>query len=485
MKIHQIYITDNNNSPSEYVSNKMQNLKELYSDYEYILWDKHSIEKFISENFDEEVLTAYNCIKPYAFKADLARYCILYKLGGYYFDVSICPEFKFEPKEPIVFNGIVNELETNNLNIIENNVLFFSEPNNEFLKEAIDKSVKNILDLNPGKHPLDITGPIMLGRLKSKINYGQVEQRDGYKVSLYNNELIYPHKPREYQANLSKLGCAGTNNYEKMWFNGNLFNVTYSYVMITNGKKHDITKMSILSILDNMKKKDELIIVGDVEFLNCFKEHGNIVLYHDMDLASGGKVSKSRNVGNHLAKGQVIINTDDDMIFPLKFREKLDLYIRSNYKSFDTLNVVTLLPNGSRWWDRSIYRTKGDAIMVPYNSSYDDRLFYPAAILIWKKCIAESIPFDETHLYYDPVKDNEDVKLSNDLKMHGYIIKIDTNNSVIHYDDSYITFIDERGQMVGDKKIKHPNKTDIICDPKLEKNISEILQTYKDKLNEI
>jgi hypothetical protein len=155
-------------------------------------------------------------------------------------------------------------------------------------------------------------------------------------------------------------------------------------------------------------------------------------LYHSLDLATGGKVSKSRNIGNNLAAGQVIINTDDDMLFPVTFRKNLDLYITQNSKSFDTLNVITLLPNGSRWWDRSVYRGKGDAIMVPYTDQYDNRLFYPAAILIWKKCIAMSIPFDESHLYYDPNKDNEDVKLSNDLKEKGYIIKIDTNNFVVH-----------------------------------------------------
>jgi mannosyltransferase OCH1-like enzyme len=46
-------------------------------------------EKLITEHFEPNVLNAYKCLKPLAYKADLARYCILYKYGGVYIDSKL------------------------------------------------------------------------------------------------------------------------------------------------------------------------------------------------------------------------------------------------------------------------------------------------------------------------------------------------------------------------------------------------------------
>jgi len=97
--IHQIYISDSSNLElPEYIQTQIDKVKQLYSDYEYILWDNTSIREFIISNFSQEILSVYDDLKPYAFKSDLARYCILYKLGGYYFDISISPEIKLNQK---------------------------------------------------------------------------------------------------------------------------------------------------------------------------------------------------------------------------------------------------------------------------------------------------------------------------------------------------------------------------------------------------
>lgn len=473
--IHQIYISDSSNLElPEYIQTQVDKVKQLYSDYEYILWDNTSIREFIISNFSQEILSVYDDLKPYAFKSDLARYCILYKLGGYYFDISISPEIKFEPKKSTIFVGIKNAIETNNLDIIENNVLFFPSSNDPFLKNAIDRILNNVKWLNYGEHPLDITGPIMLARLDhSNIDKGYVQQDSDRKLSFYNNELIYKHKPKQYQANLSKLGCIGVNNYEKMWFNGDVFNIRFSYVMITNGKKNNITKMSIKSILDNVTDNDELIVVGDTEFLKNYNNK-NITLVPSKD-ALDGKLSSCRNNGNKLAKGNVIINTDDDILFPPNFQSNLYNYISANYKTFDTLNTKIFLPNGCRWWDKAIYLSKHNTILIPYDHSYDDRLFYVGSFLIWKKQLALKIPFDETLLYYERIKDNEDIKLSLDLKRSGYKIKIDLNNFVIHFDTSCITYTDDLGNLTIAKK---NNQTNIVIEEDMKPIINSVIKKY-------
>jgi len=473
-KIHQIWITDNNEKPSDYIKSQMSQVKFMYSDYEYKLWTNSDIVNFLTKHFDKQVLECYENIKAFAFKSDLARYCILYKLGGYYFDISISPEIKFEPKKSIMFVGIKNAIETNKLDIIENNVLFFPSSNDPFLKNAIDRILNNVKWLNYGEHPLDITGPIMLARLDhSNIDKGYVRQDSDRKLSFYNNELIYKHKPKQYQADLSKLGCIGVNNYEKMWFNGDVFNIRFSYVMITNGKKNNITKMSIRSILDNATDNDELVVVGDTEFLKNYNNK-NITLVPSKD-ALVGKISSLRNNGNKLAKGNVIINTDDDIIFPSNFQSNLYNYISANYRTFDTLNTKIVLPNGGRWWDKSIYLSKNNTILISYDHSYDDRLFYAGNLLIWKKQLALKIPFDENHLYYDPIKDNEDIKLSSDLKRSGYKIKIDLNNFVVHFDNSYTTYTDDLGNLTVAKK---NNQTNIVIEEGMKPIINSVIKKY-------
>ena len=57
-------------------------------DYEYIFHDSGQRLKFIEENFEENVVNAYNKIIPGAYKCDLWRYCVLYIYGGFYADID-------------------------------------------------------------------------------------------------------------------------------------------------------------------------------------------------------------------------------------------------------------------------------------------------------------------------------------------------------------------------------------------------------------
>lgn len=475
-QIHQIYITDNDEAPSDFILNKIVCLKKLYADYDYKMWKNNDVVDFISKNFSEDVLYAYNTLMPYAFKCDLARYCILYKMGGYYFDVAICPEVKYEPTENIMFKGQPGKYTTNDLDLIENNVLFFPKKQNLLLKKAIDKIVENVKWLNYNLHPLDITGPIMLYRLYDEktdnVQLGNTEITKNSCISYFNNKKIYYHKEKKYQANLGKLGCKGTNNYEKMYFDGKIYNLSFSYCMITNGKKPDVTNMSLKSILINLRENDELLILGD-----CTKliNHKKIKKINDLTLSKSNNVSLKRNSVIKKSKGNVIITCDDDILFPDNFRNNLIKYIQKNYSTFDTLTTKVFLPSGGRHWDRSIYNKKGDAEMISYDE-YNEKLFYSSQLIIWKSTIAKKIPFDETHMYYDVDKDNEDVKLSSDLKKNNYKIKIDTENFVVHFDFNYVNYIDKFGKnTVAHKNADIPNT--IIYNKIAKQDINKLIKS--------
>jgi hypothetical protein len=198
--IHQIYISDNNEQPSDKIQKQIKKLKKLYNNYEYKLYNNEDCRELIKKTvFGSFAVEIYDAIAPYAFKADFARYLILYTQGGYYYDISICPE---------------------------NNFMFFKEKNHPFLFKAIEKLMQNVVNREYGEHPLDVTSPIMLGRLDTTgITLGEVKfitknQRGSY----LNDVLHFKHKPIKFNANLSSLGCKGTNNYEELWFSNKLYN---------------------------------------------------------------------------------------------------------------------------------------------------------------------------------------------------------------------------------------------------------------------
>lgn len=234
-KIHQIWISDKNTPPSNFVIEKINNLKKMYSDCEYIFYDDKSLISILKNNFPKEVLLAYKKCKPYAFKADLGRYCLLYLYGGYYFDVSICPEFRLNHNnESFILKGESVIVDNNSYGLLDNGIMYFETPLNDFLRLAIEKSVENILTHNYGKHPLDITGPMMLHSL-NHVNIKKYHSviNEGQKVIMVDNKIWFtylngfsskpPFNNKNTSLNINDFGNKGTNSYSEMWFNKDVF----------------------------------------------------------------------------------------------------------------------------------------------------------------------------------------------------------------------------------------------------------------------
>ena len=68
--------------------------KELCPTFEHRLYDDEDITTFIKDNYDEETLRLYNMINPKLgmAKADFFRYLLIYKVGGFYFDIKSYPD---------------------------------------------------------------------------------------------------------------------------------------------------------------------------------------------------------------------------------------------------------------------------------------------------------------------------------------------------------------------------------------------------------
>lgn len=57
--------------------------------WEYTFWNDTAAREYLGAHFSGEVVAAYDAVVPPAFKADLFRYCVLYRDGGIYADIDV------------------------------------------------------------------------------------------------------------------------------------------------------------------------------------------------------------------------------------------------------------------------------------------------------------------------------------------------------------------------------------------------------------
>lgn len=248
--LFQIWISDHNRAPSAFVNEKINSLRAMYPECDYKMYNNSDLLKFLKNNFSSDVLEAYCTVKPYAFKADLARYCLLYMYGGYYFDAAICPKFRYQHDDfAYILQGESHTIDGKLCHALDNGIMYFRDPFNPFLKSAIEKSVENILGRRYGRGSLDITGPQMLYDLDhtmiKKFPYSVV---DGKKVTCIDGQIWFEYQHGFSSAVLDKKTCwhnntmitkedaEGTNSYSKMWEEKQVFSSTIPKTLLQTSK---------------------------------------------------------------------------------------------------------------------------------------------------------------------------------------------------------------------------------------------------------
>ena len=173
MFISQIYLSDDGNM-HPIVSNRSQRLQKLYQTHDYKIYTNSVLEDLIKKNFDSDVYEAYNHLVPYSFKADLGRFCILYLIGGWYFDIGIklLKKIELDANIDLFFFRDLNKKFC--LSPVLNGIIFSKEKRNPIFLECIKKIVENVNNQFYGESSLDISGPNLFSR----------------KISQYEEEYI-------------------------------------------------------------------------------------------------------------------------------------------------------------------------------------------------------------------------------------------------------------------------------------------------------
>ena len=147
----------------------IQSFKVCYPKSNHQIFHNQKIRTIISENFKSDVLEAYDQLIPYSYKADLARYCILFTQGGIYSDIShlhINPVRVDENVEMVFFRDIAFIHPAFSVST----AVIYSEPEQETLYKLIYRIVDNCKNCFYGQHPLEPTGPYLLGRFLANLD---------------------------------------------------------------------------------------------------------------------------------------------------------------------------------------------------------------------------------------------------------------------------------------------------------------------------
>ena len=162
-------------------------IKKLNPRFNHYLFDENDCREFIKNNFEDDVLNSYNNLIPDAYKADLWRYCILYKNGGIYLDIKYKPinNFRFismTEKEYFV-------LDSDNKRIY--NALIVCLPGNKILLKAINQIVQNVKNKFYGNDVLDPTGPGLLVEYFKNEEKSKFEMKHKFYFSFENRVIFF------------------------------------------------------------------------------------------------------------------------------------------------------------------------------------------------------------------------------------------------------------------------------------------------------
>lgn len=220
------------------VDENIASLKSNHPEMPFRLFQQDEVVALIESKFSKEVLDAYFAMAPFAFRADLARYCILHEYGGLYADLSyyFINPVPFEPGRLTVFRGnlVSSPWDTSN-------GIIFAPPKHFVFEKVIELLCANVARKYYGQTALCPTGPVLWGKALAI----SCEAEDVYPgfASLRNRNSVlgeYPNAPlpsdrvihtqihrRDLIAvkrkpllskGLNGIGIESGNSYRDMWF---------------------------------------------------------------------------------------------------------------------------------------------------------------------------------------------------------------------------------------------------------------------------
>ena len=237
-----IYLTWGTKELPIKMQENVDRMKKVNPEFNIQLYDDNDCRKFIKKHFSKDILTAFDTLKPGAYKADLWRLCILYINGGIYSDIKFncINNFKFialTEKEHFILDrpGYWKEG-----NIGLHNAILVAKSKNILFLRCINKISENVKNKNYDYSELYPTGPGLLGEeyvkmlkenestIESELNKLDLCLEIYTEYIIFNNIPIIKTSYKEYRDE-QKL-------YAKTLTYGEIYNIKQIYNEIINCK---------------------------------------------------------------------------------------------------------------------------------------------------------------------------------------------------------------------------------------------------------
>ena len=143
------------------------------SEFNFYIYSDEDCRKFLQKYFIQEVVDAFDTLIPGAYKADLWRYCVLYKYGGIYQDIKFQPVEKFKYINLINKEYFVRDIKLSGEGIY--NAFMVCKAGNDILYKCIKQILVNVEYKFYGKSTLEPTGPLLMKRFFSQYEINNLE----------------------------------------------------------------------------------------------------------------------------------------------------------------------------------------------------------------------------------------------------------------------------------------------------------------------
>ena len=192
-------------------------LRNQHNDFQCFLYDDSMCRDFIKNNFSSDILSAFDTLVPGAYKADLWRYCILYKYGGVYMDI------KLECINHFNLNSLIHEeCFPKDIPRVQRGIwqgLLICKPQNKWLEKCIHTISWNVKYRYYGISALSVTGPHLMYSLLIRYfnidiyNYSKVKLVRKHRLYLYYNGKPIMQYYNQYSKDKKDLGA----QYGSLW----------------------------------------------------------------------------------------------------------------------------------------------------------------------------------------------------------------------------------------------------------------------------
>lgn len=241
MQITQIYLSDNTDEPPALLQRYIASVKRAFAHLPHVLYKESDIQALLCAHFDSRVNAAYNKLVPYAYKSDLARLCIAYVFGGWYFDVGFYCPFPGVQLEPRITLAAFRENPrlTPYASWSVANGLFYAQAEHPALRRAIEIITRNCETNYYGHTPFCPTGPNVWGRAICEegvaestvfgdfMELSPLHEIKNRAMVLPNGQIAAFYKPikaQGFRQTLAQMGAIGTNDFNALWETRGVYN---------------------------------------------------------------------------------------------------------------------------------------------------------------------------------------------------------------------------------------------------------------------